>query len=69
MIFIIFGLTKEILSDNGSQFVATEFVTFCSRNGIKNMCIPPYHPATNGAAERAVQVSKQKWKLSYHQKS
>jgi len=39
--------------------VATEFVTFCSRNSIKNIRIPPYHPATNGVAERAVQVVKQ----------
>ena len=29
------------------------------KNGIKNMCIPPYHPASNWAAERAVQVVKQ----------
>ena len=33
--------------------------TFCKKNGIKNMRIPPYHPASNGAAERAVQVIKQ----------
>ena len=57
--FASLGLPEEIISDNSPQFVATEFVTFCSRNGIKNTRTPPYHPATNGAAERAVQVVKQ----------
>ena len=54
-----FGLSEEIISDNGPQFVAKEFVTFCKKNGTKNMHIPAYHPGSNGAAERAVQVVKQ----------
>ena len=57
--FASFGLPEEIISDNGPQFVATEFVTFCTKNGIKNMRTPPYHPASNGAAEQAVQSVKQ----------
>lgn len=39
--FASFGLPEEIISDNGPQFVATEFVTFCRRNGIKTMPTPP----------------------------
>ncbi len=58
-LFASFGLPKEIISDNGPQFVATEFITFCKKNGIKNVCIPAYHPASNGAAERALQEVKQ----------
>ena len=57
--FASFGLPEEIISDNGPQFVATEFVTFCKKNGIKNVHTPAYHPASNGAAEQAVQVVKQ----------
>ena len=34
-LFASFGLLKEIISDNGPQFVAIEFVTFCKKNGIK----------------------------------
>ena len=60
--FANFGLPEEIISDNGPQFVATEFETFCKQNGIKNIHTPPYHPASNGAAERAVQVVKQAMK-------
>ena len=48
-----------IVSDNGPQFTTHEFHEFCSNNGIKYTRAPPYHPATNGAAERAVQVVKQ----------
>ena len=57
--FANFGLLEEIISDNGPQSVATDFSTFCRQNGIKNMHTPPYHPASNGAAERVVQVIKQ----------
>ena len=57
--FASFGVPEEIVSDNGPQFTSQEFNHFCVNNGIKHTLIPPYHPATNGAAERAVQVIKQ----------
>ena len=56
--FSNFVLPDEIVGDNGSQFTAQQFQEFCKSNGIKHSCIPPYHPASNGAAERAVQVVK-----------
>ena len=49
----------EIVSDNDPQFIAQNFSDFCRNNGIKHTLIAPYNPATNGAAERAVQVIKQ----------
>ena len=54
-----FGLPEEIVRDSGPQFSASTFSDFCKSNGIKHLFIPPYHPASNRAAERAVQVIKQ----------
>ena len=47
------------MSDNGPQFTAQEFEDFCSSNGIKHIRVTPYHPSSNGLAERAVIVVKE----------
>ena len=47
-----------VVSDNGSAFTSLEFCTFLKKNGIKQITSAPYHPATNGLAERAVQTLK-----------
>ena len=57
--FANFGLPEEIVSDNGPQFTSTDFAEYCRNKGIKHSRTPPYHPASNGAAERSVQVVKQ----------
>lgn len=56
--FARYGLPNTIISDNGPQLVSTEFEHFCTTNGIKHTTSPPYHPATNGAAENSVKTFK-----------
>ena len=51
-------LPHSIVSDNGSCFTGDEFEQFCRANGIKYVRCSPYHPSSNGAAERAVQIVK-----------
>ena len=47
------------MSDNGPQFIASECVDFLKQNGVKQTLVRPYHPSSNGAAERTVQILKQ----------
>ena len=57
-VFAAYGLPDCLVSDNGPQFVSEEFRSFLRVNGIKHLQSAPYHPATNGAAERFVQTLK-----------
>ena len=58
-IFARFGLPDTVVTDNGTCFVSSEFEKFLSENGIHHRKTAPYHPASNGLAERAVQILKQ----------
>ncbi|KAL0151493.1 hypothetical protein M9458_053198 [Cirrhinus mrigala] len=60
-LFTSYGLPKVLVSDNGPQFTAPEFEQFLKGNGVRHVLSPPYHLASNGAAERAVQTFKKAW--------
>lgn len=57
-LFVDFGLPYVLVSDNGRQFVSKEFSSFLKQNGVVHKTSVPYHPATNGQAERFVQTVK-----------
>ena len=52
------GLPQKLVTDNGATFTSSEFHQFTEKNGIKHVTSAPYHPSTNGLAERAVQTFK-----------
>ena len=58
-IFAEHGLPEQLVSDDGPQFTSEQFARFTRQNGIKHILVPPYHPASNGAAERTVRVVKE----------
>jgi hypothetical protein len=51
-----------LVSDNGTQFTSSEFKNFLNNHGVHHKLSAPYHPATNGQAERVVQIVKNKLK-------
>ncbi|XP_037512230.1 uncharacterized protein K02A2.6-like [Rhipicephalus sanguineus] len=63
-VFAAQGLPDIIVSDNGPAFASAEYLAWLTKNGIRRMMVPPYHPASNGAAERVVQTIKDKLKKS-----
>ncbi|XP_015273420.1 PREDICTED: uncharacterized protein K02A2.6-like, partial [Gekko japonicus] len=52
------GLPDVLVSDNGAQFVSQEFAQFLANNGIRQITSAPFHPASNGQAERMVRTTK-----------
>ncbi|KAL2086043.1 hypothetical protein ACEWY4_017102 [Coilia grayii] len=57
-IFAIHGLPDTVVTDNGPTFTSEVFKEFMEKNGIRHVCTAPYHPASNGLAERAVATLK-----------
>ena len=57
-LFTIWGLPKTLVSDNGPQFASADFANWCRSNGIMHMTSAPFHPSSNGEAERLVGVFK-----------
>jgi Integrase core domain len=56
--FSRFGIPVTVVSDNGSQFRSAEMERFTKLNGVRHKFTAPYHPASNGQAERYVQMLK-----------
>ena len=61
--FAAYGLPAQLVSDSGPQFTSEEFASFMQADGIKHIRCASYHPASNGAVERLVQMFKKAMKF------
>lgn len=59
-IFSFHGYPEILVSDNAAIFKSEEFSLYCKERGILQIFSAPGHPATNGLAERYVQILKSK---------
>uniref|UniRef100_A0A8C5MRX3 Gypsy retrotransposon integrase-like protein 1 n=1 Tax=Leptobrachium leishanense TaxID=445787 RepID=A0A8C5MRX3_9ANUR len=52
------GVCEELVSDNGPQFLCSEFQCFLRDWGVRPIPTSPYHPQANGLAEKYVGIAK-----------
>ncbi|XP_055615106.1 uncharacterized protein K02A2.6-like [Toxorhynchites rutilus septentrionalis] len=52
------GMPELLVTDNGTQFKSEEFSQYCRENGIQHVTTAPFHPQSNGQAERFVDTFK-----------
>ena len=64
--FAHFGFPHTLVTDNAPTFTSEEFQNWCKERGIIHLSGAPYHPATNGAAERLIQTFKKSLTKSAH---
>ena len=57
-LFSHFGIPEKIVSDNGTQFMGSEFRNFCRSLSVEHVTTSPYHPRSNGQANRFVDTFK-----------
>ncbi|XP_017494984.1 PREDICTED: uncharacterized protein K02A2.6-like, partial [Rhagoletis zephyria] len=57
-----YGNPQVLVTDNGVQFNSEKFEDFCRIRGIEHINSPPFHPQSNGQAERFVDTFKRTFK-------
>ena len=54
--FSVFGFPQKLMSDQGTGFTRKVVAAICSLLGIEKIRTTPYHPQSNGSAERVHQT-------------
>ena len=54
--FSVFGFLQKLMSDQGTEFTGDMIAVMCKLLGIEKIRTMPYHPQTNGSAERVHQT-------------
>ena len=54
--FSVFGFPQHLMSDQGTEFCGKVIAAMCSLLGMEKIRTSPYHPQTNGSAERVHQT-------------
>ena len=54
--FSVFGFPQCLMSDQGTEFCGKVIAAMCSLLGVEKIRTTPYHPQTNGSAERVHQT-------------
>ncbi|XP_058817303.1 uncharacterized protein K02A2.6-like [Topomyia yanbarensis] len=57
-VFARFGAPETLVTDNGTQFTSEQLEKFCHDNAILHLKTAPFHPQSNGLAERFVDTFK-----------
>ena len=57
-VFARFGIPDVLVTDNGPQFASAEFAVFAKTWMFKHTTSSPYHPQSNGKAEKGRENSK-----------
>ena len=65
-IFVRFGVSHKLGSDNAKEFINDKIVTWLQAQGCINLASPIYNPRSYGLAERSVQTVKKamRWRSS-----
>lgn len=58
-VFAVHWLPDTLVIDNGPTVTSELFSEFMQQNGVHHVRTAPFHPASNGLAERAVQTVKE----------
>ncbi|XP_053686364.1 uncharacterized protein K02A2.6-like [Sabethes cyaneus] len=61
-IFARYGHPETLVTDNGTQRTSDRFESYCDKNGIVHLKTAPFHPQSNGLAEKFVDTFKRSLK-------